>query len=299
MTKFSVFLKGIEWAIFSADFSTASQRAFKRQILRSHRARVSATEGSTSFAGEADAISKVLARLGIASGFCVDIAASDGVTQSSTLTLFDSPKWNGLAIEMDPEKFAVLASVYSQLPNARLARQRVVPSNVVSLLEGFEVPRDFDFMNLDIDSYDLFVIEAMLDAEFSPKVLSMEINEKIPPPVYFTVVYVDDHYWTGDHFFGCSLTAAVEVLKSHGYLLVELEFNNALFVRAEICAGKFEDLEADEAYDMGYRNRLDRVALFPWNSDVEEALTLSPMQTVAFFEELFAEYQGKYILECR
>ena len=46
-----------------------------------------------------------------------------------------------------------------------------------------------DFLNLDIDSYDLEVMKKILEKNFRPKVISMEINEKIPPPIYFAAKF--------------------------------------------------------------------------------------------------------------
>jgi len=237
-----------------------------------------------------------MTRLQITEGFVVDVAASDGVALSCTLGFFKDVNWGGLAVEMDPEKFSRLAFVYAGFPNAKLARSRVTPSNVSALMQGFEVPSDFELLNLDIDSYDLYVIDELLKSSFRPKVISMEINEKIPPPIFFTVNYDDAHYWRGDHFFGCSLTAAASVVKAHGYILESLQYNNAVFIRADVAGVLFDDLSSNIAYDAGYRNRADRMKLFPWNADVDRLLDLSTPDAIKVVNELFAKYEGKYTL---
>ena len=107
------------------------------------------SSGDNSFAGEAAYMNFLLNKLAIGSGFVVDIAASNGVSQSCTLQLFESDKWGGLAVEMDPLKFAILSFIYSAFSNVRLARCRVTPHNVCALLTGNEVPLDFDVLNLD------------------------------------------------------------------------------------------------------------------------------------------------------
>ena len=249
-----------------------------------------------SYAGEYAYLRKIMTRLQIAKGFVVDVAASDGVGSSSTLGFFRDVNWRGLAVEMDPDKFSKLAFVYAGFTNAKLARSRVTPSNVSMLMRGFEVPPDFELLNLDIDSYDLYVIDELLKGSFRPKVISMEINEKIPPPIFFTVNYDDAHYWRGDHFFGCSLTAAASVVKAHGYILESVQYNNAVFVRADVAGTLFDDLSSDSAYDVGYRNKADRTKLFPWNADVDGLLALSTPDAIKSLNELFAKYDGKYTL---
>lgn len=253
-----------------------------------------AAKGDTSFLGEFATIDEALSRTGSNNGFVVDIAASDGVRQSSTRPLFQRG-WRGLAVEMDPAKFACLASVYSEFEGARLARTRVTPNNVAALLRANEVPRHFEVLNLDIDSYDLFVLQAILDDGFRPRLISMEINEKIPPPLYFTVTFDDGHYWQGDHFYGCSLSAASALTRPRGYILAGVEFNNALYIDSTYAQG-IPDLDDTTAYAEGYRDRPKRRQLFHWNADMEVLHSLSVDEAVQFLSEKFSAYQGKFEL---
>jgi hypothetical protein len=273
-----------------------SPGSFSKKVLRLSRNWMKSKRGDNSYAGEFEYLRLLLEKLNINGGFVVDIAASDGVTQSSTLGFFSNRDWRGLAVEMDPEKFANLAFIYSQFEDVKLARCRVTPVNVEALLVGNEVPQDFTLLSLDIDSYDLSVMDEMLRAGFRPQIVSMEINEKIPPPVYFTVNFEDSHFWQGDHFYGCSLAAAASVVKPRGYKLESLQFNNAVFVREDIATGVIRDLLVQEAYDLGYRNQADRKKLFPWNANVECALGYTAEENVRFFGELFKGYQGKFTL---
>jgi hypothetical protein len=267
-----------------------------KQLWRLSRHYTHSEADDTSFAGEWDSMRRYLRILGIDSGVVVDIAASDGVSQSCTLPLFRNPSWSGLAVEMDPKKFAQLAYVYAGYGNSRLARCRVTPENIVSLLQAYEIPRDFDVLNLDIDSYDLFIVKEMLVHGLRPKLISMEINEKLPPPLYFTVLYDRSHYWQHDHFFGCSLVAAAQTVRPFGYVLASLEYNNAMFVRSDLAQGKIADLPVSKAYDDGYRNKADKNRIFPWNADVERALGMTAQDALAFFAALFEKYQGKFEL---
>ncbi len=262
-------------------------------LIRHHRRSMTV---DNSYAGEYRCLKNILGRLGLDAGYVVDVAASDGVTQSCTLDFFRDPNWRGLAVEMDPEKFSKLAFIYSRFRNARLARARVTPMNIADLLRGFEIPPDFTLFNLDIDSYDLQVVDALLKTEFKPKIISMEINEKIPPPIFFAVNYDDAHYWAGDHFYGCSLTAASSTVKAHGYILESLQYNNAFFVRSDVAESRLNDMPDTVAYDSGYRNKSDRRELFPWNSNVDCLLTYKTSDSIDFLNDLFKSYANKYSL---
>jgi hypothetical protein len=267
-----------------------------RQLLKLSEHWKSAQSGDHSFAGEAKQIEALLERLGVRGGYVVDVAASDGVSQSCTVQLFRDPRWAGLAVEMESEKFAKLAFAYAGFDGVQLAKCRVTPRTIAPLLEGHEVPRDFTFLNLDIDSYDLPVMDAMLKGGFRPRIVSMEVNEKIPPPLFFTVRYDDAHYWQGDHFYGCSIVAAASTLKPYGYVLDSMQYNNAIFVEAAFGSGRVKDLSPEEAYRIGYADRPERKTMFPWNANVEEAIGAPPEKALAFFDRFFEKYRGKYEL---
>lgn len=250
----------------------------------------------SSFAGEYIYLKKIVESLKIDSGFVVDIAASDGVSQSCTLEFFRNNMWSGLAVEMDPTKFYKLSFVYEQFTNTRLFRYKVTPNNVTSILRAAEVPLDFTLLNLDIDSYDYFVIQNILKADFKPLVITMEINEKFPPPIHFAVNFDENHVWSGDHFYGCSLEAAANLIKPYGYILESLQFNNAIFVRADYSTNKFDDMETKVAYDLGYKNNPERKKLFPWNKDVDCVLNFNHNDGLAYFENYFLKYKDKFTM---
>lgn len=112
--------------------------------------------------------------------YVVDIAASNGVSQSPVLPFFKSGS-AGLAVEVDGEKFGQLSYLYSNFPLVTLVKTRVAPEIVAPLLKQGRVPKYFEVLNVDIDSFDLDLAVAVLSADYRPSLISIEINEKIPP----------------------------------------------------------------------------------------------------------------------
>jgi hypothetical protein len=250
-----------------------------------------------SFARERETLEDLIKELKIDKGFVVDAAASDGISQSCTLGLFEDENWSGLAIEMDPVKFYKLAYLYSTFSNVKLSRNRITPDNIVDLLRSNEIPTDFDVLNLDIDSYDYYVIDSLLRGGFRPKVITMEINEKIPPGIFFTVDFEQDHYWQGDHFYGCSIDAACSVVKKFDYVLLKVDYNNAIFVRSDVAAGRYEDQLAEFAHKSGYQNREQRKEMFPWNADVEHWLDIGSEEAFVEISTHFEKYSGRFTMK--
>jgi hypothetical protein len=60
---------------------------------------------------------------------------------------------------------------------------------------------------------------------------------------------------------------------------------------------KFGALSPEEAYDAGYRRKSDRKAQFPWNSDMEDVISLGKLEAIELLHKKFRKYEGKYTLE--
>lgn len=247
--------------------------------------------------GEAKKLLEICTELNISNGYYVDIGASDGWTSSSTFPFARSKNFSGLSVELDDKKFKKLQYIYKNFQNAHLSKTKVTPLNILDLLNEFDVPQNFDILNLDIDSYDLFVIKKLLES-YRPKIISMEINEKIPPPIYFTVTYDENHFWKGDYFFGCSLQAASEEVSKFDYKLYTVIYNNAIFIPKEMNL-EFQNLTVAEFYKDGYMNKSDRKEKFSYNSDVDVLLDMKQEEAIIFLNNFFKDYQGIFILESR
>lgn len=263
--------------------------------LELRRVRPVSDSGSGGFSNfnEDAIIRELLPKIQLRHRFAVDIGAGDGETMSNSYSLFQAG-WDGIAAEWDAARFARLAYRYSAFPGTRLVRARVTPDNVLNLLAACEAPREFGFLNLDIDSYDHYVLERLLTV-YRPSLICAEINEKIPPPVRFTVMWNPDHAWSQDHFFGQSLSILDDLGKRQGYALVGLEYNNAFLIPREL--NPVPIMTAAEAYRQGYADRPDRLKRLPWNRDMEPLLTMPAAEAIGFIRDKFQAYSGRYLLE--
>ena len=210
-----------------------------------------------------------------ANHFGVNLGANDGKSYDPMYPLFVSG-WSGIAVELRDSSFQMLVK---NLPWPRVVKlkQAITPSNIVDLLRSSGAPAHLDIVKIDIDSYDIFVLEALLrDGTFEPKILVMEINEKVPPPVCYSLNYHRKWGWAADHHFGCSLSMALHILKGVGYQVVALNFNNLILASSTYC-GAFLGLEQSPAavYQDGYWGRTQRAAQFPWNSNVDKWVAIA------------------------
>ena len=270
-----------------------AQGYLKRLEGRLQRARVGAGRDRFSNFGEERILRKYIAELlpEGASRTAVDIGAGDGVRGSNTYALFREG-WRGVGFEGSNRKVCKLAAAYKHYPQVSAANCVVTPSNVAPLLKAYNVEREFGVLSLDIDSYDYWVLDALLGA-FRPRLVVTEINEKIPPPVRFVVKY-DPDFRLQHHFFGYSIASLEELCERHDYTLIALEYNNAFIAPRELEGAR--PLDFARAYREGYLERPDRQERFWRNSDMEILHSLAPAEAARFIDQFFARHRGKYEL---
>ena len=53
------------------------------------------------------------------------------------------------------------------------------PDNILQLFQRFGVKKQFDLLSVDMDSYDWFMLEKILDGGYKPRVIIMEFNANL------------------------------------------------------------------------------------------------------------------------
>lgn len=193
--------------------------------------------------GEDGVIARIFELIGTDSKFAVDIGAYDGRTTSNVFAL-EEQGWQACKLEG------------SEIADSEEAKRNgvkkhwVSPANVVELMEKYEVPENFDFLSLDIDSIDYHVLEALLQAGYKPRAMVTEYNGTYGPvlPVVTKYPIAPGELW-GD-YYGASLPAFYYLLKDYGYRLVycEKEGVNAFWVRDDLATKDLPALTPSQAY---------------------------------------------------
>jgi hypothetical protein len=161
---------------------------------------------------------------------------------------------------------------------------KVTPDNILDLLFKNKAPLDF-YLSIDIDGYDYYVLEKILTV-YKPQLIISEINEKIPPPIKFTVNYNEDYFWDSSHYYGYSLAMLEELMGEYSYKIDTLDWNNVILV-----PGKQEE-DILEIYNNGYLNRDGRKNRFSYNLDFEPIYSLKKDEQINFINEKFMNING-------
>lgn len=167
--------------------------------------------------GEAEVIRSIFYAIGEGGRFLVDIGAGDGRTMSNTRALLDSG-WTGARFDL------------AAVPEEEVMGVRVTAENIEDILGDRGVPDGFDFLSLDVDGVDWWIMRAILRAGFRPRVVCVEINATIPPVPPVTIAYNPDHRFDDCNYYGASLGGWELLFNAWGYRLVHVQANlNAFF----------------------------------------------------------------------
>ena len=136
--------------------------------------------------------------------YCVDVGAWDGRHLSNTFSLLvpsdpsrqdgsanddSSPSlcsWRGILIEADPDRFQELRGLHEQLGNIcvdeTVSSDPTSKDSLVSILrrEAPELPMDFDFLCIDVDGSDYWLLHEIFQHGYRPKVVCIESNPTMP-----------------------------------------------------------------------------------------------------------------------
>lgn len=222
-------------------------------------------------------------------GFFIDIGASDGISISNSYHLANNINWKGISIEADIGKYQNLLKNQSRIEIIKI-NELITPDNIINLLKKHNCPKEINFLTLDIDGYDYYVLEQILK-NYSCQTIMVEINEKIPHPIEFTVEYIPGYFWQGDHFYGMSLTKFYSLCKQMGFTIIDYKKCNAVAVRNDLLNFNYIPKSVSELYNSGYRDYKD---IQPWyNENIKNWLSKSPEDALKSINEFFKN-KSKY-----
>jgi hypothetical protein len=192
--------------------------------------------------GEDGILQEILARLGRVwplDKWCVEIGAWDGFFLSNTCKLITDGGYSAVLIEGDEVRFRTLCHNMPQ-PNVHKVCQFVTLEGSATLdevLKRTPIPRDFDFLSIDIDGCDYFIFESL--EQHQPKIICIEFNPTIPNEIDF--IQARDFGIKQ----GTSARPLVALARAKGYTLVAVTLCNLIFVRNELAEAVIGAARAD------------------------------------------------------
>jgi hypothetical protein len=196
-------------------------------------------------------IAEIFRRVGIASRTFVEFGVETGVECNTAKLLVEG--WRGLWIESNAANAGAIRREFAHfIADRRLVFQEslVTAENINALIGQGGVSGEIDLLSIDIDGNDYWVWKA-IDV-IDPRVVVIEYNATLRPPMALVVPYRADAQWDGSNHYGASLEALVRLAGAKNYRPVGCSVAgvNAFFVRADLCADRFlEPATAREHYE--------------------------------------------------
>jgi hypothetical protein len=194
-------------------------------------------------------LEEIFRRIGHGDGRFVEFGVQNGFECNSAKLLIEG--WQGLWIELNAQSAARIREHFHSFIAAgslMFRHERVTAENIDALLVQTGFTGDIDFLSIDIDFNDYWVWKAVEAAR--PRVVSIEYNASLRPPLSLVVPYSSDSAWNGGNYFGASLEALVRLAAKKGYRIVGCCFAgvNAFFVREDLCGDLFLDPATSEEH---------------------------------------------------
>jgi hypothetical protein len=196
-------------------------------------------------------IQEVFRRIGTTARTFVEFGVETGAECNTAKLLIEG--WRGLWIEAKADNADAIRRRFAPfLQDGRLTltQDLVTAENIDTLITAGGFAGEIDLVGIDIDYNDYWVWKAMTAVR--PRVVVIEYNASLRPPLSLTVPYDPHVSWDGSNFYGASLEALVRLGADKGYRIVGCSIAgvNAFFVRADLCGNRFlEPATAAEHYE--------------------------------------------------
>lgn len=197
-------------------------------------------------------IEEIFRRIGDGEKTFIEIGVGDGCENNTHYLLLKG--WQGVWIDTNSNALAKIKRELSPSANSplKMKHAHITADNALTTCKEALVTlphySSLDFLSVDIDSQDFYVVENLL--ELTPRVICVEYNAKFPPPLSLCVSPNTTLKWYGDDYFGCGLQNWHDLFQTHDYTCVGCSLSgvNAFFVQKEDAKGNFSELSIHELY---------------------------------------------------
>lgn len=139
--------------------------------------------------------------------YYVEIGVGDG-TECNTRNLRERYDWCGLMLD----------GGWSN-PEINLHQYFLTKDNVVDLMEGHKVPKQFELLSIDIDYNDFYLLYEIIK-NYTMDIVVCEYNSHIPPNEDKVVIYDDGGWDQTTDYYGASIYSMYKLMMCYGYTLI-------------------------------------------------------------------------------
>ena len=238
---------GWGWAVFTGKYehTGVSVHRMVKQMTSSQPQRDSWIVDMHSFSNKKspksqgsqdDYLSKIFEKIGKTNRFFVEFGFNEpnytgGGSGANTWNLYDTG-WRGLLLDGRSENAEI-----------NLHAHYLFQNNIADILNKYKVTSQLDYLSCDMDSHDLFVFKAILEAGFKPRVITTEYNSNFPlglsitqiDPTLYSEETKDYNFEFKQCAWGASASALRSVASQFGYVLIgRIGWLDLVWLRADL-----------------------------------------------------------------
>ena len=171
--------------------------------------------------GQDGLLDYIFENVGTTNKICVEFGFNaDSLTGGSganTANLILNKGWTGILFDRDFENLSI-----------NLHKEALTCENISDVFKKYAIPTVFDYLSIDVDSIDLWLMKAVLGGGFRPRVMTVEYNSCFDINTSLTL-NKQGGSWGGGAGYGASLLALVRAASEFNYSLVCVEGGLDLF----------------------------------------------------------------------
>jgi hypothetical protein len=165
----------------------------------------------------------------ISNRIAINIGARDGIDHDPVYELYHQYGYTGILFEGDPKMLPILRNNMMKVNNTGkiyIIEEFARVHKMASILKYFNIPKVFDVLKVDIDSYDYAILNSILVNGYLPRIVLVEMNVDIPPPIQWyldekeTSKYEQKYGWFGS--YGGSTDAFFDLMSRYDYRLIDM-----------------------------------------------------------------------------
>ena len=169
--------------------------------------------------GQDSLINHIFDGIGTTNKYYVEFGGADGIISCNTWYFKNIKGWRGLLLDSEYENKFI-----------NLHKRHLTTENICNILQEFEVPQDLDFLCVDIDGMDYWLLEEIL-TKYSPRVVMVETNVRFSKEDSKVLKYDPDWVWDGRKWYGGSPYAFKKMLNTNDYTPIWIHLDDMIAVR--------------------------------------------------------------------
>lgn len=164
--------------------------------------------------------------VGTTNKYYVEFGAMDGYMLSNTSYLREQKNWTGLLLDGNP--------AYGENPSINLHTRLLSKDNICEIFKEFDVPQSHDFLCVDLDGFDYWIMKSLLEGGYSPRVIMVEVNVRFEPEESMVLKYNPDWTWDGVKWYGASPYAFKKLFNQYDYVPVWIHLDDMIVIRRDV-----------------------------------------------------------------